>query len=153
MKENVDLRQSYNAREKQRLAAALHALEPFRSIRRTLPMQYMHAFLLVALDEGLGVMEYARQAGVAQSVMSRHLLDLGDRSRYGGPGYGLLTTRADPLNLRRHRVTLTDKGRDIAQAIMRAIELSACDQPSALRDRAAAPAPPMAPPEEPMNLS
>lgn len=122
MKENVDCRQSYNTEEKKRLAAALHALEPFRSIRRTLPMQYMHAFLLVALDEGLGVMEYARQAGVAQSVMSRHLLDLGDRSRYGGPGYGLVTTRPDPLNLRRHRVTLTDKGREIASQIMRAIQ-------------------------------
>jgi DNA-binding MarR family transcriptional regulator len=124
MKENVGCRQSYDTEEKKRLAAVLHALEPFRSIRHTLPMQYMYAFLLVALDEGLGVMEYAKQAGVAQSVMSRHLLDLGDRSRYGGPGYGLVTTRPDPLNLRRHRVTLTDKGWEVAHRIMHAIQIN-----------------------------
>jgi hypothetical protein len=116
----LDCRQSFNAAEKKRLAVALHVLEPFRTIRRTIPMQYLYSFLLVALDEGLGVMEYAKKAGVAQSVMSRNLLDLGDRARGGGPGYGFVTMRQDPLNLRRHQVVLTDKGLAVAGQIMHA---------------------------------
>jgi hypothetical protein len=70
--------------------------------------------LLVALGEGKGVTEYARQAGVGQTVMSRHLLDLEDRPRDGRPGFGLVTWRTGPLNLRRHQRMLRDRGRVVA---------------------------------------
>lgn len=115
-------RQSIHAADKKLLAAFLNGHDPFVAIRHTLPMQYVRAFLLVALNEGRGVMEYAKEAGVAQSVMSRHLSDLGYKDRNGGPGYGLLTMRMDPLNLRRHQVMLTDKGRAISGAIVRAMK-------------------------------
>jgi hypothetical protein len=61
-------------------------------------------------------MEYANKSRVSQSVMSRHLLDLGDKSRDGGPGYGLVTMRQGPMNLR-WRQAMTDKGRAVANAI------------------------------------
>jgi len=32
----------------------LSALEPFRALRTTMPLQYVTAFLLVAAEEGLG---------------------------------------------------------------------------------------------------
>ena len=55
-------------------------------------------------------------------MASRHVLDLGDKARDGGPGFGLVTMRMDPLNLRRHQVLLTDKGRVLAAAIARAMD-------------------------------
>jgi hypothetical protein len=45
----------------------------------------------------------------------------GDKARDGGPGFGLVTLRQDPLNLRRQCI-LTDKGRVVAGAIVRAMD-------------------------------
>jgi DNA-binding MarR family transcriptional regulator len=117
----TDRKQSFHAADKRKLGAMLQGLTPFITIRHTLPMQYVVAFLLVALDEGKGVMEYSKRAGVAQSVMSRHLLDLGDKDRSGGPGYGLVTSKNDPTNLRRRPVVLTDKGRVLAGLVIRGL--------------------------------
>lgn len=122
MNASVDRRQSYKDVDKKYLGAWLQGLDMFLAIRHTLPGHYMRAFMLVALDEGKGVMEYSTQSGVTQSVMSRHLLDLGDKDRLGGPGYGLVTSRQDPMNLRRHQVILTDKGRALAGSILRSMK-------------------------------
>jgi len=84
-----------------------------------MPLQYATAFLLVAQNEGLGVGEYAERAGVSVSVMSRHLLDIGQRNRHMEEGFGLVTYRANPMELRRHEYTLTDRGRALAHQICR----------------------------------
>lgn len=119
---SVDRRQSLTIAEQKKVAALMAALEHFRILRPTMPAQYIYAFLMVCEDEGRGVTEYAQQAGVAQSVMSRHLLDLGDRDRSGQPGFGLVTLRQDPLNLRRHQAILTDKGRMLWHQVSRALD-------------------------------
>lgn len=94
-------------------------LDAFRAIRPTMPLQYVHTFFLVAIDEGLSVQEYAQRAGLSQSVMSRHLLDIGDRNRYMKEGFGLVTYRPNPLELCKHEVFLTDKGRALVHKIVR----------------------------------
>ena len=98
----------------------LGALEPFRVLRQTMPLQYVTAFLLVAEEEGLGVGDYAKMAGVSVSVMSRHLLDIGERNRDMEPGFGLVSYRSNPLELRKHEYFLTDKGRAVLHKIQRA---------------------------------
>ena len=95
------------------------ALEPFISIRNTMPLQYVTTFLLVAMDEGKSVGEYAAKAGVSQSVMSRHLLDIGERNRHMEEGFGLIQYRPNPMELRKHEVFLSDKGRAIAHQMVR----------------------------------
>ena len=99
----------------------LGALEPFRVLRATMPLQYVTAFLLVAEEEGLGVVDYARRAGVSISVMSRHLLDIGERDRYMNEGFGLITSRDNPMELRRKEFMLTDKGRAVFHKIKRSL--------------------------------
>jgi DNA-binding MarR family transcriptional regulator len=94
----------------------------FRNIRQTMPLQYLTAFLMVAEREGQSVSYYAKQAGVSNSVMSRHLLDIGDRSRHGEEGFGLVTSRARPDNLREHEYTLTDRGRALLGQLVRIME-------------------------------
>lgn len=115
-------RQSLGDGEKEKIEALLAALEPFRNIRPTMPLQYVYTFLLVALEEGLGVNDYAKKAGVSQSVMSRHLLDIGDRNRYMEEGFGMVTQRADPMELRKHQVLLSNKGKGVANQIIRALK-------------------------------
>jgi hypothetical protein len=75
------IKQALEAGDKDSLTGMLGALENFRAIRLTMPLQYVISFLLVASDEGKSVSDYAEKAGVSLSVMSRHLLDIGDRIR------------------------------------------------------------------------
>lgn len=107
------------------VSALLSALEVFRAIRRTMPLQYVTAFLLVAEEEGLGVGDYAEKAGESVSVMSRHLLDIGERNRSMTDGFGLVTYRSNPMELRKHEYTLTDKGRAVLHQIKRQLEKAA----------------------------
>jgi DNA-binding MarR family transcriptional regulator len=106
------------------MRAFYRALEPFEHIRRDMPMQYVRTFMLVCIEPGLGVMEYADRAGVSQTVMSRHLLDIGERNRHMEPGFGLVIKRQDPMNLRRWEVLLTEKGRQVARKMMRSLRVA-----------------------------
>jgi DNA-binding MarR family transcriptional regulator len=108
-----------DAEEVAALRSLTAALEPFKAIRATMPLQYVHAFLLVAMEQGLGVSDYAKRAGVSMSVMSRHLLDIGDRNRHMEEGFGLITSRPNPMELRKHEVFLTAKGTALMHQIVR----------------------------------
>jgi DNA-binding MarR family transcriptional regulator len=99
----------------------LGALDLFSKERSTLPMQYLRTFLLVMTKEGLTVGEYAAQSGVSPSVMSRHISDLGPRTRGQHPGLDLLYTKQRIENMREHSVHLTEKGRTMAHKIARHI--------------------------------
>jgi DNA-binding transcriptional ArsR family regulator len=86
-----------------------------REFRHDMPAQYINSFCLVVEDEGRSVTEYAERAGVSKSVMSRHLLDIGDRLRTMETGHGLVTSYVDLLvDARRHVIVLTPKGRALA---------------------------------------
>lgn len=95
------------------------ALQVFSSERGTMPMQYVQSFLLVAEEEGLGVTDYAQRAGASVSVMSRHLLDIGERDRYMKPGLGWVTARLNPMELRKKEYFVTDKGRALIHQFKR----------------------------------
>jgi DNA-binding MarR family transcriptional regulator len=94
------------------------ALECFREIRHTMPLQYVVTFLLVALDEGRTVGEYAIKSRVSASVMSRHISDLGPRTRGLAPGLSILVTKQNINNMREHTVHLTEKGRALYQKVV-----------------------------------
>jgi DNA-binding MarR family transcriptional regulator len=104
------------------LKTALHLLDAFKAVRPTMPLQHAYTFMLVAMEEGLGVTEYAERAGVAQTVMTRHLLDIGMQNRKREPGYGLVTQRADPLDMRRHQAFLTHEGRALLRKVLLALK-------------------------------
>lgn len=100
----------------------MDVLDSFRRLRATMPLQYVVTLLAVARDEGKSVGEYARKLGISPSVMSRHLLDIGERNRHMEDGFGLVTFRPNPRNLREHEYYLTPKGYQLVQQIVRKME-------------------------------
>ena len=86
-----------------------------------MPLQYVTAFLLVAMEEGQTVGEYARRLGISASLMTRHLSDLGDTNRYHDAGFGLVEHYDDPKDKRYRYVRLTPKGRGVVGQIVRAL--------------------------------
>ena len=102
--------------------ALMLALEPFRQIRTTMPLQYLYTFCLVCTEEGLGVTEYAQKAEVPVTVMTRHLLDIGDRNRNKEAGFGLITQERDLHDLRRHHARVTPTGKTTLGKILRALK-------------------------------
>jgi DNA-binding MarR family transcriptional regulator len=98
------------------------ALEPFRQLRSTMPLQYVYTFLLVVENEGESVSDYAQMAEVPQTVMTRHLLDIGDRNRAGEEGFGLVTQERDRKDLRKHHAKVTSVGHALLHRIMTALK-------------------------------
>jgi DNA-binding MarR family transcriptional regulator len=108
--------------EKAYARSLLLALEPFRDIRSTMPLQYVYTFLLVATDEGKGGTEYAQKVGVSPTAMTRHLLDIGDRNRALEDGFGLITQERDRHDLRRHHARVTPQGKALMNRIVNALK-------------------------------
>ncbi len=103
------------------LRKCLSFMDAFRAVRRVMPMQHAYAFLLVALDEGCGVSEYARRAGVTQAVMTRILFALGARSRGRETGYGIVQQATDLEDSRRTQTFLTAKGKALRRDMVRLV--------------------------------
>ena len=77
--------------------------------------------LTVVVKEGQTVTEYAETAGVPQTVMTRHLLEIGDRSRDKEKGLGLVTQKADMNDLRKHRAYVTILGKSTMNEVINAL--------------------------------
>jgi DNA-binding MarR family transcriptional regulator len=87
-----------------------------------MPLQYIHTFLIVCLYPGKSVDELAELAGVAQSVMSRHLRDIGPVNRHLEPGFGLTEMTFHPKDMRRHIYVLTPKGKALFRELAECLE-------------------------------
>lgn len=99
------------------------ALQPFRDLNPSMPLSHITAYLLVGIDEGKGVADYAKKIDLSPTVMTRNLLDIGDRNRQREPGLGLITQERDLLDLRKHNATVTPKGRAIAHRVTTALKV------------------------------
>jgi DNA-binding MarR family transcriptional regulator len=97
----------------------LSFLEAFRIIRPTMVMQHAYVFVLVAMDEGRGVQEYAERVGVTQPVMTRILLALGPRGQKGAAGHELVQQATDTGDLRKRQTFLTAKGKRLKRELVR----------------------------------
>jgi DNA-binding MarR family transcriptional regulator len=77
------------------------------------------------MEEGKGVSEYARKVNIPAAVMTRNLLDIGDRNRRREEGYGLVTQERDKFDLRKHNAKVTPKGKALLHKVMTALRVAA----------------------------
>jgi DNA-binding MarR family transcriptional regulator len=111
--------------ETRQAAKALRlALEPFVALNPTMPASYIISFLSVAEKEGRPVSEYANEVGLFKAVMTRHLLDLGERDRRGEEGMNIIEQRRDKKDLRINRSLISEKGASLLSKVRRAWEVS-----------------------------
>jgi DNA-binding MarR family transcriptional regulator len=96
-------------------------MDAFRAVLPTMSLQQAYAFLLVALEEGRGVGEYAKSAGITQPVMTRILFALGSTGRRSKPGYGLVQQATDTKRASRRQTFLTAKGKALMHEIVRLV--------------------------------
>ncbi|MCS3929167.1 hypothetical protein M2175_004198 [Bradyrhizobium elkanii] len=104
----------------QRYAASLllDCADLFYELRDRMPISYAATFLRIATTQGLTVAELAARQSVSGAVMSRHLGELGGRTRQGGAGLGLVAVvQRIHGDRREHRVILTEKGVELARRV------------------------------------
>jgi DNA-binding MarR family transcriptional regulator len=95
-----------------------HVIDAFRKIDTAMPSSYMRMFLAIARKPGYGSSVYARELGMVQPVASRIILELGQKTRSGGPGYELLDSDIDEEDFRLKRTYLTAKGQELYREIV-----------------------------------
>ena len=88
----------------------LSVLVELRAQRASMTVSQAIALMHVAINEGMSVGDLAIKIGLKQSVMSRHLLDLGPFTRSREPGANLVEHRVGTKSLRVHEMFLTPKG-------------------------------------------
>lgn len=116
-------RRAYESDDRKHLDKVTGLFQAFRSLDPTMPLQIAYTFVLCATYEGEGIGDIARRAGFALSTTSRHILDLGEYDRLKRPGYQLVETKIDPMELRRKTVHLTPKGRNLLNQIISTMRL------------------------------
>lgn len=120
----------------ERLLAALSTLEA--DVGRDPPYQMVRLFLLTALLDGTeqaDMAELKKRTGLSQSVVSRHILDMGERNRYKDEGHMLVDMRPKPTDRRYHEVSLTARGRALVHKMLIALGLGEDLTPEAVLAR------------------
>jgi len=113
-----DFKPTLTEEERAYARALLLALEPFRNARHAIPLSYVITFLQVAAEKGLSVSDYAAEVGISPTVMTRNLLDVGDRNRHKEAGLGWITQERDRFDLRRNTARVTPSGRTVVRKMM-----------------------------------
>jgi DNA-binding MarR family transcriptional regulator len=85
--------------------------------KESVPLQYVTLFLNIVLEEGKSVSEYERDLGTPQTVMSRHLKEIGERTRSKQEGLGLVRQHTDLNDMRKHLVQGTPLGKSVAHKV------------------------------------
>jgi DNA-binding MarR family transcriptional regulator len=116
-------RPSYDMADRRHLDKVSGLFQAFRTLDPTMPLQLAYTFILCAMHEGESIGEIARRAGFATSTTSRHILDLGEFDRMKRPGYQLVETKIDPLELRKKSVHLTPKGKNLLNQLLSTMRL------------------------------
>ena len=101
------------------LRCAIGVVQAFRQIDSSMPASYAHCLLVVATRPDCTVSEVAETLGVQRPTVSRILLELGRRSRPGGPGYGLVEAHSGESDLRKRNHRLTPEGHKLIARIVK----------------------------------
>jgi DNA-binding MarR family transcriptional regulator len=105
-----------------KMRAVLKSMDHFIALSRTMPVTEAQVFLYVSLNEGKSLVDLVKLTGLKQATLSRYLLDLSDKARGGGPGFGLVKRESDPTELRKNMYSLSAQGRNMLSSIIEDID-------------------------------
>lgn len=83
-----------------------------RRLNAELPIQQLAILLEIASNPGISAVELSRLTDMPQASVSRNIHALSLTHRSGRPGLGLIDQFADPTDLRRYCLHLTDEGQE-----------------------------------------
>jgi hypothetical protein len=66
---------------------------------------------------------YSSKVGISPAVMTRNLLDIGDRNRQREEGFGLITQERNLYDLRKHNAKVTTKCKALMNKVMTALRM------------------------------
>lgn len=98
-------------------------LQEMQKIDEAISLQLCITFLLVAQNEGCSLTDIWKQTGWVQSTVTRHTLDLAQFNRHKQPGYNLIQSERDPMELRKNIYTLTGKGKALYKKLTELMKL------------------------------
>lgn len=109
---------------KSALQKTTRVMNEFRKLDPEMAIQQVQTFIFCALNEpkDISVKDIADSLGFSQASASRNIASFTSWNRHRRQGHGLLDTREDPMNRSRKVITLTPKGKLVAQAITEIIE-------------------------------
>ena len=81
-------------------------------------LRWLSELLQIAIEEGLGVGDYAANLDLDNSAAAIDVLALGPALR-GGPGLDLIETTPRSDELRKHQIRLTPKGHKLIDEMLR----------------------------------
>lgn len=110
------------AADKRAIERADRFMEAFAKIDHTMPSSYIRMFLKVATEPGKGITDYANDLGIYQAVSSRLLLEIGAKSRAGGPGLGLVEALPHPTDMRAKNYFLTESGYALLEEVLESLK-------------------------------
>ena len=76
-----------------------------------MPIQQLHVFLAIAMDEGVCGKDLERRLGFTNAAISRNISALQEKKDGVAAGSGLICWRPDKIDGRRRNLYLTDKGK------------------------------------------
>jgi hypothetical protein len=106
--------------ERQGLTALLRCLSALADVNPGMPVGQALTTVLVALDPGKSVREYAQELGQPESTVGRWLLDLGEQTR-GNLEVKLLSWRLNPENMKKKQYFLNPKGTALINRFLTAL--------------------------------
>lgn len=97
-----------------------HATAYIRQVESEFSIVSLHALLIIASDEGCTVSDVQSKLGVTKAAASRNVHALGDQDNRRGDQAALnfISIKTDPVDIRRKRLYLTDKGRGFLNGLV-----------------------------------
>ena len=103
------------------LENTLGMLDVFRELEPTMPVQYAMTFLLICQNADISLQEVSQRLGLSQSATSRGISVFTEWSWLKKPGHKLISYTADPMDMRRKRISLTRKGVNFRESLLDSI--------------------------------
>lgn len=100
----------------------LRGMEELRKYDPDMPSQMVLCFLIAATKPSVSMREVVDLTGLSQASVSRNFAALSKVHRLGTPGLDWVDSREDPAERRRKLVTLTAKGRKVAEDLNTLLE-------------------------------